>query len=337
MAKHVLFVHDNRSLGGVAAVSHQLAEALVTRGWAVDHWHLGNVAAGAARLRRLVRERGVLLATQNFSASYVAAGVAQICRRPWVMCVHGPVWKVLEFGRAGRRKRDFLAWLYRRTPTIVCSSRASLDSLLEFCPSAALRPRLAVIRNTANPAFFASPRVETATGSRDIGFVGRLSPEKQPLDLLDTLRALPAAYRLHVVGSGPLQASLAEQGRHEIAAGRLLLAGTAAVSAQTYRQWRATLLCSAYEGYPLALLESLASGVPVASTPIPPAVEMLGRHAPYMLAASAAPAALARTVEDLLAADAQAVARDIASINAEHDPGAFADEWDALLSGCLRT
>ena len=102
-----------------------------------------------------------------------------------------------------------------------------------------------------------------------------------------------------------------------------------------YRQWDATLLASSYEGYPLVLLESLASGVPVVSTPIPPAVEMLGRHAPYMLARDATPQALADAVQALLARDGEQVARDIAAINAGHDPRAFIAAWDELLAEAL--
>jgi glycosyltransferase involved in cell wall biosynthesis len=138
-----------------------------------------------------------------------------------------------------------------------------------------------------------------------------------------------------MVGTGPLAPALADRGRAEVSAGRLRFAGEQKVDAATYRQWDATLLASAYEGYPLVLLESLASGVPVISTPIRPATEMLGQHAPYMIARDATPQALADAVLAVLAKSADEIARDIAAVNARHDPRAFVAAWDELLTESL--
>ncbi|MEJ6024055.1 glycosyltransferase [Ramlibacter sp. PS4R-6] len=330
MTKHVLFVHDNRSVGGVGQVSRQLAQGLQGRGWSVDHLNLSNPGSAFEHLKRVDRMRGVIVATQNFSTSYVACALAAIARRPWVMCVHGPVTNVLEAARPGAVKRALLRYTYRRAPVVVCSSQASLDSLRAFCDIDPSRQRLHVIRNTAAPEFLAAGA--PVPGSRRLGFVGRLSAEKQPHVLIETLAVLPPDYGLTVVGTGALAPALVEKGRAEIASGRLQFAGQQAITAASYRQWDVTLLCSAYEGYPLVLLESLASGVPVVSTPIPPAAEMLARHAPYMVARDASPQALAEAVQALFARDPQEVARDIAAVNAEHDPQGFIAAWDDVLT-----
>lgn len=335
MTKHVLFVNDNRSLGGVGQVSLQIARGLQERGWHVDHLNLGNRAGTWERLTRVERARGVLLATQNFSTAYIACALAAISRRPWVMCVHGPVTHVLEAARPHALKRALMRFTYRRAPVIACSSRASLDSLNAFCPIDATRQKVSVIGNTAAPRFFHEPAPVQAPPSRRLGFVGRLSAEKRPEVLIEMLKLLPADYRLEIVGTGPLAPRLVEQGREEIASGRLHFAGQQEVTAATYRRWDATLLASAYEGYPLVLLESLASGVPVVSTPIAPAVEMLGEHAPSMLARDATPQALSESVRALFAKDREAIAREIAAVNALHDPSAFADAWDRLLTEAL--
>jgi glycosyltransferase involved in cell wall biosynthesis len=331
MSRHVLFVHDNRSLGGVGAMSQQIAQGLALRGWSIEHLHVSGVAASLPAVARLARRAGVVLATQNFSASYVAAGIAAACRRPWVMCVHGPITEVLEAAPPSAAKRRLLHWTYRRAPVIACSSQASLDSLQRFHPVGMQGQRVEVIRNTAAPAFFEAARGERSPAHR-LGFVGRLSPEKQPLLLAQMLRHLPQNYALDVVGAGPLAQQLEESAHPEIAARRLHLHGLQRVTPDTYRQWLATVLCSSYEGYPLVLLESLASGVPVVSTPIAPAVEMLERHAPYMLARDGSPAGLAGAVVDLARRDRAQVARDIAAINRDHDPQQFVARWDELLS-----
>lgn len=330
MKAYALFVHDDPGFGGVAHVAAQLAEGLRGQGWEVEHWNArlapGDALKFAARLRK---RHGIAVATQNFSAAYACAALAVLARRPWVMWVHGPVVDVLCMAGAGAAKSALLRWFYRRARYVVCASETARGSLLEFCGFE--RPRVDVIRNTAAAPFFGVTRERRPAG-HEIGFVGRLSPEKQPLLALDVLRALPREYRLHMVGDGPLRAQLGEAGANEIAAGRLMLAGAQSISADTYRRWDATLLCSVYEGFPLAPLESLASGVPVVSSPIPAAAELLAGHAPYMLARDGTAAAIARSVQELLARDAAQVQRDIAQINQEHDPSAFVRHWDELLS-----
>lgn len=335
MTKHVLFVHDNRSLGGVGQMSQQLAAGLQGMGWSVDHLNLAQPGGVWQHLSRVDRERGVILATQNFSTAYIACALAALARRPWVMCVHGPVTRVLELARPHAPKRALLRFTYRRAPVIVCSSQASLDALTSFHAPVRGKQKLRVIRNTAAPAFFDAGAAQPARAAGRLGFVGRLSPEKQPGVLVEALKLLPSSYTLDVVGTGPLAPQLAHQGWAQIAAGRLRLAGQQQVSAATYRQWGATLLSSSYEGYPLVLLESLASGVPVVSTPIPPAKEMLEAHAPYMLARDASPQAVADAVQALAARPADDVARDIAAVNAMHDPRAFIAGWDDVLTQAL--
>lgn len=332
MTKHALFVHDNRSLGGVGQVSQQLERGLQSRGWDIAHLNLASPGSTWEHLKRVDRMRGVIVATQNFSTAYIACALAAISRRPWVMCVHGPIAHVLEAVRPGAFKRALLRFTYRRAPAIVCSSQASLDSLRSFCPVDPRTQRVRVIRNTAAPAFFDAPAITARPASRRLGFVGRLSEEKRPGVLVDMLKAMPGEYRLEIVGTGPLAPALVEQGRAEIASGRLRFAGQQSVDAATYRQWDATVLASSYEGYPLVLLESLASGVPVACTPIPPAIEMLGRHAPYMIARDRSAQALADCVQQLLARDGAQVATDIAAVNAEHDPQSFIAQWDEFLT-----
>jgi glycosyltransferase involved in cell wall biosynthesis len=334
---HVLFVHGDRNLGGVGRSAQQLATGLRERGWTVEHLHVaaGSGSEVAGRITALARRRGVVLATDNFSAAYAAALIAGLCRRPWVMWVHGPVLDVLQMAGTRPLKRRFLRWFYRRAPVAVFSSAATRDSFIGFCePREAQQHR--VIRNTAATAFFApAPAPGPAHPMVDVGYLGRLSSEKQPLQLIRMLDFLPSSYRLHIVGDGPLHNEVAAAGAQGIAKGRLVLHGQEVASAKTYQQWQATVLCSAYEGYPLTLLESLAGGVPVVSTPIAAAVEMLAPHAPYMLARDHEPQSLARAVESTLSRSPQQVAEDIESINRAHRPAVFLDEWHLLLASML--
>ena len=165
-----------------------------------------------------------------------------------------------------------------------------------------------------------------------LGFVGRLSPEKQPLQLIAMLQHLPAAYQLHVVGDGELMGAMQSAGQTLLAQGRLHLHGQHTVRAQTYRAWRATVLCSLYEGYPMTALESLACGVPCVSTPIPALQEMLGPHAPLWLAHNHSALALADAVQACLAQSPEALQAQLQAAVAAHGWEAFAQDWDRLLS-----
>ena len=165
-----------------------------------------------------------------------------------------------------------------------------------------------------------------------LGFVGRLSPEKQPLQLIAMLQHLPAAYQLHVVGDGELMGAMQRAGQTVLAQGRLHLHGQHTVRAQTYRAWRATVLCSLYEGYPMTALESLACGVPCVSTPIPAMQEMLGPHAPLWLAHDHSALALADAVQACLAQSPETLQDQLQATVAAHGFEAFAQDWDRLLS-----
>ena len=118
-----------------------------------------------------------------------------------------------------------------------------------------------------------------------------------------------------------------------MAQGRLHLHGQQTVSAQTYRAWQATVLCSRYEGYPMTALESLACGVPCVSTPIPAMQEMLGKQAPLWLAHDDSPAALAQAVQRCLAQPAPDRQAAIHHLQAQHRLDAFVQAWDQLLAG----
>lgn len=336
MTRYALFVHDNPGFGGVGNVATQLAEGLQDLGWTIEHWNMRLARSDAPRVAaRLARHRGIAVATQNFSAAYASACIALLSRRPRVMWVHGPVVDVLRMGNTSAAKKAWLHWFYRHTKHAVCSSDASRESLLQFCGSAGHPSRIDVIRNTAAAAFFNVSRPTRAAG-HEIGVVARLSPEKRPFLALDTLRALPPGYKLHFVGDGPLMPQLREAAAKEIADGRVMLTGAQAIDAQTYRRWDVTLLCSVYEGYPLAPLESLASGVPVMCSPFPAAVEMLATHAPYMLARDDSAEAIAQAIQQLLQRDATHVQDDIAKINSDHDPKDFVRRWDEMLTERLR-
>ena len=254
------------------------------------------------------------------------------------MWVHGPVIPVLTMAQASPTKRSFLRWIYQRAPLVVFGSRAGQDSFEQFtwpdgAPPAA-GPQLRTVIHNATAIDRTGLQHGHPEATVHIGFVGRLSAEKQPLQLLNLLDQLPEHFVLHVVGNGPLMTDMQRQGQPHMASGRLHLHGAQAVTASTYMAWQATVLCSAYEGYPMTALESLACGVPCVSLPIPAMRELYDLDAPYLLARGDAPVSLAEAVMTVLSLPEQQVRDDIARIVARHHIDGFVGNWQEVLRTC---
>lgn len=373
-ARQVLLLTEESGVGGVQTTLHWLESALTERGWQVARLALRQGRPSLRASWQAARRAQVLVASNNFRPAYVAVALGWLARRPSVVWVHGPLAEVLAQAGASRLKTGWLRTVYRLASQLVCASHTSHESLLRVIgpQGRTTAQAVCVIRNPAvlpaaglatagltppgmatdAPAHLkngvqtglqtedagppAAPGLAAAAGVIPLGFVGRLSPEKQPLQLLPLLRLLPAACQLHVVGDGELMAAMRSDGQDLLAQGRLHLHGQHHVTPQTYRAWQVTVLCSRYEGYPMTALESLACGVPCVSTPIPAMQEMLGPHAPMWLAHDESPAALAEAVQRCLAQAVPDRQAAMGQLRHTHRLETFAQAWDQLLRRVLQ-
>ena len=98
-------------------------------------------------------------------------------------------------------------------------------------------------------------------------YLGRLSPEKRPGDLLDLVRALPLRARLVLAGTGPLGPRLRRRIDAEGLADRVVLAGfvDGAVLPSLLAAADLLLMPSPAELQSIASLEAMAQGCPVAA------------------------------------------------------------------------
>jgi glycosyltransferase involved in cell wall biosynthesis len=344
-SRQVLLLTEESGVGGVQTTLHWLESGLTERGWQVTRLPVRRGRPSLWACWQAARRAQVLLASNNFLPAYAAVALAGLARRPSVVWVHGPLHEVLLQAGSSHLKAAWLRAVYQWASHLVCASQTSCDSLMRVMTDAgaqvgrAVQTRVSVIRNPAvlpGAARKEEPMPALASEVVSLGFVGRLSPEKQPLHLLPMLRQLPEAYQLHVVGDGELMGAMRSAGQDLLAQGRLHLHGQQTVTAQTYRAWQATVLCSRYEGYPMTALESLACGVPCVSTPIPAMQEMLGTPAPLWLAHDDSPEALAEAVQRCLAqapADRHAA---IDRLQGQHRLGNFVQAWDELLTRQLQ-
>ncbi|MDE2006045.1 MAG: glycosyltransferase [Rhodospirillales bacterium] len=136
-------------------------------------------------------------------------------------------------------------------------------------------------------------------GTRVIGTVAALRPEKRLDRLLHALAALPDA-ALVIVGDGPERAPLAALAATLGLAGRVHFAGHSAAPGGFYRGFDLFALSSDTEQMPLSVIEAMAAGLPVAATDVGDVRAMLAHaNAPFVTPRD--PASLAAALGALLA------------------------------------
>ena len=319
----VCLLRDSPRLGGVGTIVQELHDGLRDAGWAVD------TAPPHPRAWHAARQAGVLLATHSFGPAYAAWALGRALGKPWVVWVHGPLQEVLAEARAHPAKRAWLRWLYRRVPRFVFISHHARASLEGFLGHALPDARAQVIPNALRLPH-APVRADPPAGSTvELGYVGRLSPEKQPARLIAMLRHLPPRYRLSLVGDGPSRPALEQQADDLVQAGRLTFCGARPRAAALSPGWHLTLLASRYEGgCPLSALESAAAGIPFVAPPLPALRETVPA---CLLAPGDGPAQLAAAVQQVLALPAPQVQQALDSVLDHHAWPRFAHQWQQVL------
>jgi glycosyltransferase involved in cell wall biosynthesis len=125
--------------------------------------------------------------------------------------------------------------------------------------------------------------VRQSLGFRDedlvVGFVGRLSAQKNPLLALEALaiaRSDAPNLRLLFVGTGDLAADCRARAEHEDLKGSVVFAGETTAT-PFFPAMDAFLLSSDYEGFPYVLLEAGSYGLPMVCTAMDCAREYFGQ------------------------------------------------------------
>jgi len=190
-----------------------------------------------------------------------------LARRPYILHMHGSEFMKFYDVESGATSRRFVRYLFKRAALSLALSEQWRDNILHICPHAAVE----VLPN----AVAVPPVQETPAGADaplGILFLGRLGRRKGTYDLVDAfaraVKQLPSA-RLICAGDGEVdavQAHAAALGIADVVScpGWLDVAGTAA------QLDRAAVfaLPSHAEGVPMALLEAMAKGLAVVTTPV---------------------------------------------------------------------
>lgn len=273
------------ALSGVSTHLRVLFASELARDYQLLHFQVGSEGRAESALGRLARlacsplQLALFLlrsgaGTVHLNASLDARGywrdrvywsVARLLGRRVVNQVHGGALPQELF-----RGHALRTWLLRRF--LVRSDAVTVLSSAELRAYRAFDARIRVrqVPNAIDPAgLLDAPRAAGAGGPLRIAYLGRLVRSKGLLELVAALALLEGAGRaftLHIAGSGPLEAELADAVRAARLLGRVRFLGPLA-GADKARLWldaEVFALPSHFEGLPYALLEAMAGGcVPV--------------------------------------------------------------------------
>ena len=231
------------------------------------------------------------------------------------------------------------------------ASAYAVACITDFCRSQVMRwtgpelwPRLHLVRMSVDVDRYRVQERQRAPGEPlRVLFVGRLVPEKGPTVLLEAVRLLQdvpgqVPVQVQVVGTGPLAGELARTVARHGLGDRVELVGPLGQDELPERYGWADVLClpSFAEGLPVVLMEALATGLPVVTTPIAGIGELVEDGRTGLLTAPGR--------SDLLAAALTRLHRDPSlreelgrngrlRVEQSHLPGPNAHELDALLPG----
>ena len=261
-----------------------------------------------ALVRKLCRELDVDIVHTHGYRPDVTDGPGGGTRARFVSTVHG-------FTGGGFKNRVF-EWLqlraYRRFDAVIAVSRALHTHLGD---AGVPRARLELIPN----AWPGSGRILSREEARRslgiegsapvIGWVGRLSREKGPDVLVDSLPVLGAEpWTAAILGTGALESSLRESAERSGIAGRVKWCGRVTDAGTYFRAFDVFVLSSRTEGTPIALFEAMAAEVPVVATAVGGVPEVVNEGS-AILVPSENPRALADAIASTLKSPAAAAVR----------------------------
>ncbi len=362
----ILFFVGGLGAGGAERVACTLASAWAARGDAVClvptwrqmaapayalpaqvrlHWLVQAVPPGLRRgfngplkwwcLRRLVRrERPDVIISFLVNVNVNVLIATRGLRVPVLVCERSHPGQA---GNVGRWLARLRRWLYPQAQAVVVQTAAAAQALARTVPHVT---RLAVLPNPLPPALPVglALRLPSARPSRVLAAMGRLAPVKRFDHLIRAFAALAAEFpdwQLCIWGEGaeraPLQRQIAAAGLSD----RVRLAGHSTQPWEDLAQAQAFALTSRVEGFPNALLEAMALGLPALAVDCPSGpAELSGEGRDAVLVPAEDAAALVAGLRRLLA-DADLRERlgrqATASVQARYALPVILAEWDGLM------
>lgn len=246
-----------------------------------------------------------LIQTHNTKSHLLLRHLKRPATTPWIAFQHGYQDTDLKLHLYNQLDR----WTLRSADRVVSVCQAFTGRLIGY----GVRPeRIRVLHNSVTPAGPLAQEAKAALKGQ-LGIladeavilaIGRLSGEKGHADLIDALRhmaATPRRWKAILVGDGPekqrLQRLAAAHGLRD----RIVFAGFHQQVQPYYAIADIFVLSSHSEGSSNVLLEAMASRVPIAATSVGGTPEIVADGETALLTDAGDPAALARSLQRLLA------------------------------------
>jgi glycosyltransferase involved in cell wall biosynthesis len=319
------------ALGGEATGPAAAGDPVVKRLRALEIAHTPIMAGLAWNLWRESRRAVIHLHVSHVWSDVVTTVVAALGRRPLVSHFH------MDTPPSGRwgfvfvlYKKLLLGLLLRRAATVIALSGEQAQLLTERYR---VEPRrIRVIPNGVSADFFRTTgdaATADATGVLRLLFVGRMATQKDLPLLVATAQLLGPKVTVDIVGDGELRREIAELAQ-AVPEGRVRMWGALAGDAllARYREADVFVMTSEREGMPLALLEAMASGLPVVASDVQGLREFVGGVG--LLVSDRSPAGFAEQIERLIDDRALRTKLGEASIAAVQSR-----RWDALAGDVL--
>jgi glycosyltransferase involved in cell wall biosynthesis len=309
--KQVVMVGTRRdTLGGIAAVINVYAAAGLFERFPVRYLASHQDGSAGLKLRAMLRATmafiGMLLRGQvalvhvhaasraSFWRKSVFLTLAWLARVPAVLHLHGGEFRIFYGKECGPLRRRFIRWTFDHCARVVVLSEA----WKAWVQSISRNPRIDVVRN---PVIV--PSTVAAWEQRTPGQVlclGRMNRGKGSYDLLAAAALSDAPLRLNFGGDG--EADKVRARARELGIGqRVQVLGWVQADAKARELDRANIfvLPSYNEGLPMSVLEAMAAGLPVVTTPVGGIPEAVSDGVEGFLVEPGDVAALASRLEQL--------------------------------------
>jgi glycosyltransferase involved in cell wall biosynthesis len=251
----------------------------------------GSLPANVRALRRWLRERRPdLVLTYNWGA--IESAIA--ARSLGLPLVHHEDGFGPEEALRRLRRRSWLRRLALRDVPVIVPSHVLLGI-------ARREWRLHRVHHLPNGVDLQRFRPGAPLADFVMGTVGGLRAEKDHATLLRAFAELDGRPRLCLVGGGALAEELRSLAQQLGVADRVEFVGPVADTAPCYSRMSAFVLSSRTEQMPIALLEAMACGLPVAATDVGDVRTILPPESADLIAPAGDPPALARALRRLQA------------------------------------
>ena len=247
-----------------------------------------------------------MIQTHAVKSHFLARSAGLPGHAPWVAFHHGYTWPSVKASAYNQLDR----WSLRAADRVLTVCAPFRDELARF---GVRSDRIGIVHNAIPPDWGARARrpeeaaaLRARTGiapdTKVVLIVGRLSREKDHLTLLEAVGRLRSAFALHliIVGDGPERSRIEDRVRRLGLGASVTLTGHQSSAEPWYGIADVAVLSSLSEGSPNALLEAMATNVPVVATAVGGVPEIVADGESGLLIKPGDPAGMSAAIARLL-------------------------------------